>query len=387
MIKLNLHKNSSMKSQYLFFFLCLMYTMPSYGENPEDVISYVNRYKDIAIAEMHRTGIPASIKLGQAILESNSGKSKLAKQSNNHFGIKCKKGWKGQKYYHEDDDYDKKGRLTKSCFRGYPDVESSYIDHSSFLMERDRYAFLFTYHPRDYKQWAYGLKSAGYATAKHYAQTVIGLIERYHLHQYDTHSSLKPAESTAITHTFDENEVLVVFGDAKNDGAEVLKKAEYIKQPEVAVKKPPVEEKVEEKEEEKIILFPPVQQKQPFVINTLQTIKIADSINRKTLAIVAKKHDISMKKLLKYNELNKGQLLIVGQYLFLSKKKKTYLEKKRTHTVLKGETMYSISQRYGIRLKSLLKRNRLKKGQEPLHGEVIALKGKKVKRAPKFRKW
>lgn len=138
---------------------------------------YIDTYKDIAIAEMERYGIPASIKLAQAILESGSGNSQLARVSNNHFGIKCAAGWQGQRTYHRDDN-------PNDCFRVYDDPEQSFRDHSEFLL-RPRYAQLFELDKNDYKGWARGLKAAGYATNPRYAELLVDLIERYGLDQYD----------------------------------------------------------------------------------------------------------------------------------------------------------------------------------------------------------
>jgi len=148
-------------------------------------ISYIDQYKDIAVAEMYRSGIPASIILAQGIHESANGHSRLAKESNNHFGIKCKSYWKGQTYYHKDDDYDNQGNLTDSCFRAYNEVIDSYIDHSNFLMYTAHYSVLFQYDRTDYVAWANGLKSCGYATDKAYAQKLIDKINLYNLHHFD----------------------------------------------------------------------------------------------------------------------------------------------------------------------------------------------------------
>ena len=135
---------------------------------------------------MIRTGVPASIKLAQGILESGKGQSKLAKESNNHFGIKCKEDWSGKTYYHNDDDYNDEGKLIKSCFRVYDHPEDSYFDHSEFLRNRAYYTHLFDLETIDYKGWAKGLKDAKYASVETYDASIIGLINRFHLHQYDT---------------------------------------------------------------------------------------------------------------------------------------------------------------------------------------------------------
>ena len=146
---------------------------------------YIEFYKDLAINESHRSNIPVSIILAQGILESQAGKSNLAMNSRNHFGIKCKSTWTGQKYYHEDDDYDANGNLTKSCFRVYESVEDSYRDHSNFLIHRERYSSLFELKQDDYVGWAIGLQKCGYATNQSYALLLIDLIEKYGLNEYD----------------------------------------------------------------------------------------------------------------------------------------------------------------------------------------------------------
>lgn len=152
---------------------------------PEAPISYIEKHYRIAIEEMRLHGIPASIKLAQAILESDSGRSELATNSRNHFGIKCKNYWIGPAYYHPDDDYCPEGNLIDSCFRVYRSVVDSYRDHSIFLRFSNHYAPLFELEITDYRSWARGLQSAGYATNQRYSEILIRLIERYELYQYD----------------------------------------------------------------------------------------------------------------------------------------------------------------------------------------------------------
>ena len=141
-------------------------------------LQYIRKYAPIAVSEMHKYNVPASITLAQGILESGNGRSQLASKSNNHFGIKCHTGWKGAKVYHDDDE---KGE----CFRKYKYVESSYEDHSQFLSNRRRYASLFTLRKTDYKGWSKGLKKAGYATDKNYPKKLIKIIETYKLYEFD----------------------------------------------------------------------------------------------------------------------------------------------------------------------------------------------------------
>jgi len=163
---------------------------------------YIEAFQTLAIQEMERTGIPASITLAQGIIESAWGKGVLARSSNNHFGIKCKQDWAGKSYQLEDDDFDSEGNLIKSCFRAYEDAASSYIDHSDFLKKGKRYAFLFDIDSKDYVSWARGLQSAGYATDPEYANKLINKIEQYALYRYDYNQEVaieEVEEKTGIT--------------------------------------------------------------------------------------------------------------------------------------------------------------------------------------------
>ena len=176
-------------SYLLFFFFGINYLcgISDHLISEEPVASYIDKYKEIAISEMQRTGIPASIKLAQGILESNSGRSTLAIKANNHFGIKCGNYWQGGTFHREDDDY-RNGQLIKSCFRKYDDASQSFVAHSDFLLHsgsRYRYGFLFDFDPLDYQSWAKGLKKSGYATDLAYAEKLISIIEKYELFQYD----------------------------------------------------------------------------------------------------------------------------------------------------------------------------------------------------------
>jgi flagellum-specific peptidoglycan hydrolase FlgJ len=154
--------------------------------SPEAVkVNYIDQYKDLAIVEMHRTGIPASITLAQGLHESNAGRSPLALEANNHFGIKCKSYWSGQTYYHKDDDLDSRGQLIESCFRSYETAVESYVDHSNFLKHTEHYAPLFSLAKDDYIAWAWGLKQCGYATDPDYAIKLIKIIHQFDLTKYD----------------------------------------------------------------------------------------------------------------------------------------------------------------------------------------------------------
>lgn len=168
------------------FWLCLssLLLLLSFSPSSES-IDYIHQYKDLAVVEMQRSGIPASIILAQGVLESGNGKSTLALAAKNHFGIKCKNYWVGNTYYHIDDDRDESGNLIKSCFRSYDMVIDSYVDHTNFLMFTKYYTSLFGLSSTDYRSWAKGLKSCGYATDPKYAEKLINIIEKYDLHSFD----------------------------------------------------------------------------------------------------------------------------------------------------------------------------------------------------------
>ncbi len=171
----------------LIYFLLIFGSPNTLTSNNYDIIasSYIEQHKELAIIEMHRSGVPASITLAQALIETNAGRSDLATKANNHFGIKCKRTWSGGTYYHEDDDYNNKGELIASCFRAYNSVIESYADHSNFLRTKENYMALFLLDRYDYKNWAYGLSRSGYATNPKYAQMLIDKIEAFGLDAYD----------------------------------------------------------------------------------------------------------------------------------------------------------------------------------------------------------
>ena len=164
--------------------MMLMYVSPKETMKPQ-VLSYIDTYKYVAIDEMVRSGIPASIIMAQGIIESNAGVSHLARESNNHFGIKCKSYWTGSSFYHPDDDRDANGNLIPSCFRKYNTVHESYADHTDFLMSTPHYQALFVYDKTEYEQWAKGLQLCGYASCTSYADNLIRIIHQYNLQELD----------------------------------------------------------------------------------------------------------------------------------------------------------------------------------------------------------
>lgn len=181
--------------------ILLMFTnaLPALTEENGRMINYIEQYKQLAIQEMQRTQIPASIKLAQAILESQAGASTLATKANNHFGIKCGDRWTGETYYIKDDDYDRNGNHIQSCFRVYADPAESFVAHSSFITGEgrttNRYASLFLLPRDDYKGWAEGLQKAGYATHPLYARRLVNIIENYKLYMFDTKNTYRTPEA------------------------------------------------------------------------------------------------------------------------------------------------------------------------------------------------
>jgi LysM repeat protein/predicted transposase YbfD/YdcC len=334
---------------------------------------YINQYKNIAIAEMERTGIPASIKIGQAILESNHGNSKLSRNSNNHFGIKCKKEWRGKKYFHKDDDRDRRGRLIKSCFRVYDNVIDSYIDHSNFLLTRDRYAGLFKLSRTDYKAWAYELKKSGYATAKHYATKLISIIEKNELYILDFQAS-----NPAIAKSYSTSTQLYQYQLQQSKNAKLtIKNLSFLPtkplKPLINTNQSDIPDLGERLYG--VSYFPKRHNiNGVFLNNGLRALALPDGYSLKD---ISKYHKVDVSKLLKYNDLSPNQLLLRGQYIYLMPKETEY-KSKTFHEVKAGETLYIVSQLYGVDYEALRIRNRLNNGNlKP--GMKIKLNGKKVK--------
>ncbi len=277
---------------------------------------YIEKYKEIAIEEMNKNGIPASITLAQGILESGNGNSRLAVQGNNHFGIKCHSDWTG-KTIHEDDD------KKQECFRKYKSAEQSFRDHSDFL-RRKRYAPLFELKLDDYKAWAKGLKKAGYATNPKYPDLLIRLIEENNLSQYDGDKPKVKAKKKKSKSTPPKK--LVV---SKRLGKHQVKIHE----------------------------------------NNIRYIEVKSD---DTIEKIADEFNMGTWQLYKYNDLEKGTVTIPEGNLFLQPKRKK--SKTETHTSLDGETLWAISQTFGVRLKSLRKWNGFEEGHPISAGDQIKLR-------------
>ena len=275
---------------------------------------YIKQYAPLAVEQMRKYKIPASITLAQGLLESGAGYSLLARKSNNHFGIKCHRNWSGRRTYHDDDARDE-------CFRAYPDPKDSYEDHSLFLRQGARYAFLFSLKITDYKGWARGLKKAGYATDPSYANRLITIIEDYELYRYDSRGMSK--------------------SETRNWEKE-LKKKPWLGHPH-----------------------------QVYIANGIAYVVARDG---DSFRLLGKEFDISWKKLVKYNDLHKDYTLEDGDIIYLKGKKKKASKAYAVYIVKDGDSMHSISQKYGIRLRNLYKMNRKDADYVPEVGDRLRLR-------------
>ncbi len=315
----------------LFSVVVLMTMLQSVMAQRITRTQYIDKYSKIAVREMNRVGIPASITLAQGILESGDGNSTLARRANNHFGIKCHKDWKGESMYRDDD-------LPNECFRSYKDADQSFVDHSEFLCTHKRYAFLFDYGTTDYKSWAKGLKQAGYATSPTYAERLIEIIEQNNLMRFDksVEPESTPEERTEIaeqTNNFIEVDVFDMevspFGNIKTNNG-----VDYVE------------------------VLP------------------GDNIEN-----IAARYELEPWQLRMFNDIeSKSVKLKVGQRLYISRKQSKAEKQYKTHTVKKGETMHDIAQQYAIRLKALYKLNLMEEGSQPNEGDTIQLRRKAKKK-------
>jgi LysM repeat protein len=304
---------------------------------PANENAYIQTYKDIAVSEMKRTGIPASITLAQGMIESDEGRSSLAREANNHFGIKCHNDWTGGKVYHDDD-------RKNECFRKYSRPEDSYYDHSDFLKSVPRYNFLFSLAPTDYKGWAHGLKKAGYATNPEYDNMLIRKIEEKNLHYYDTDYKTAPVAQ--------KNQVPVKKTTAIQDTGRIIIPAARVDENNLVVAHVP---RVMEN-------------------NKLKYIIVRDGDTKEK---IEEEFQLLGLELSRYNDLKNDFTISPGQILYLQPKKDKAEAGKEYYTSVEGDTMYLISQRYGIKLKSLYKMNRMQEDSEPAPGSMIWLRNLK----------
>lgn len=291
---------------------------------------YIERYKHIAIDQMERYGIPASITMAQGILESDSGNSLLSKSSNNHFGIKCKKGWRGRKVYYDDD---AKGE----CFRAYPTVEESYDDHAEFLDQQPRYDSLFRYASDDYHSWARGLKACGYATAPDYAERLIRIIEEAKLYLLDRPNGDKlyaqrRHEQKDPDNWFSSQSSTHTAGAVANDVVDVDNYS-------VAIRT-----------------------HKGYSVYMVNGVSYTRAKENDSFKQIGKAFRISAKKLRRYNDLtDPAAEPMTGEVIYLAPKKRRWEGTEKHHICREGETAYAVGQLYGIRTESIIKLNKLHK--------------------------
>lgn len=286
------------------------------------VYQYIDQFKYIAISEMKRSGIPASITLAQGLLESENGNSSLTLRSNNHFGIKCKSTWQGDSVSHDDD-------AIGECFRKYNNPEESYKDHTDFLRSGSRYAFLFNLKADDYKGWAYGLKKAGYATNPRYPEILIRYIEKYDLQQYTRMGLADKIGDDIAIKTIDDNNTVVSVKMDNSPSNNYIVKTKY------------------------------------------QSLDAVRAVKGTSLLAIATSFNIPLYKLMEYNDLQNEGILQKDQWIYLERKNR---ESSAIHNADGNESMYDIAQLYGIQLPFLLQYNKVSANTIPAKGTVLMCK-------------
>lgn len=310
----------------------------------EIINAYIETYRELAIAEMQRTGVPASIKLAQGILETEAGRSDLVRRSNNHFGIKCKSTWSGAKVYHDDD-------ARGECFRAYPSSIDSWRDHSDFLKNNARYAPLFKLDPDDYKGWANGLKAAGYATNPRYPQILIKYIEEYNLNDY----------------------TLIALG--KKRAPDWRPSTNVMASPSpIAMATPAVQPEVIQAE------ITAAKSEYPVGIFMINETRVVFATAGTSIAKLADIHHVTAASIYEFNDLRDDEdILKYDQLIYLQRKRP--VGDKEFYVVETEEDMYEISQRVGIRLENLLQYNQMTMNMKPALGEKIYLQKNRVGKA------
>lgn len=355
-------------------FCLVAFTTCAFSQNK--VQAYIDEFAELAIQEMIRTGVPAAIKLAQGIVETQSGESELVKKSNNHFGIKCKTEWTGDKVYHDDD---AKGE----CFRAYPTAEASYRDHSNFLKTRAHYAFLFDIDPTDYKAWAAGLRKAGYATNPSYPQRLIKIIEEYNLQAFTLTALNRMKEPAVIKNTVAATEPSTPSEPSSNTTSpNLVKEVEKTVSPTTIITSTTSaqqqEQRFEQADAENEMLTEAINNSQqptsnyPNGIFSINNTKVMYAKAGTSLLAIANAHQLSLKKLLEFNELEEEDILTEDQLIFLEKKPKK--SEAQFYTTTSQESPHQIAQKNGIRLDQLLLYNKLNRNDLIPAGKKILLR-------------
>ncbi|GAB4094403.1 glucosaminidase domain-containing protein [Flaviaesturariibacter terrae] len=313
--------------------LVLLVSASAFGQNSLAVRQYIERFRDIAIAEELRTGVPAAITLAQGIHESSAGKSDLVTRSNNHFGIKCKTEWTGARVYHDDD-------ARGECFRSYDAPEQSYRDHSDFLKNRSPYAALFRLDPTDFEGWAYGLKRAGYATNPKYPQILIKLIRDYNLQDYTLMALGRKPKPDADMAVRSNN------GDAQYA-------AQVTSEPTVA---------------------PAKADRYPAGIFRINETPVIHVPKGTSFVAFAQQQGIALTTLFDFNDMKPQDVADRDLLMFLQRKKRAGASD--LHVAQEGETLWEVAQSEGVQVSALLDYNGLGYNRSFVAGELIALSGK-----------
>ena len=330
-------------------------------------------YAHAAMENMRLTGVPASITLAQGILESSSGNSPLAREANNHFGIKCHKEWSGPTYIQDDDEKDE-------CFRKYEDVLDSYRDHAHFLTSRPRYQGLFQLQKTDYQGWAHGLKAAGYATNPNYAPLLIGLIERYQLARYDVEvAGVQPVDAAKEQRLIQEMEE----STPRVSEPQVVPTSETpVRTRETSAGRSgkPAEERTIPSQPQETRTYGSFQKKPETAkpvrsqVTFINGLKVLIAGNEDTEASICEKYALNPRTLAQYNDWSLHTDIKPGTVIFLEPKRNAAAKGAETHLVKDGDSWHSISQTYGISLKWLLKRNGADVGSQLTPGTYLRLR-------------
>ena len=327
-----------MKRLFLSFIIFHLSFSPVGAQSQADILAYIDKYKQIALDQEREFGIPATITLAQGILESGAGKSGLTRNSNNHFGVKALGGWNGGVYKAWDDE------PQKSSFRVYASAAESFRDHSLVLKNSARYRSLFSKSIYDYRGWAIGLQKAGYATATNYASALIGFIDSYRLYAINGGVKLRAGKTVIITRTAGKNKQPTFDASCQQDDDELSEEEENVNN---AVRRWVVD------------------------INDVRCTVLYPGM---TLSSIAMKYDISKQDLLEFNEIASEARLQEGDIVYLDKKKKKYTGAQDFYRTKAGDTLYGISQQFGIRLANLAKMNDKDIFSNIKEGEKIKLK-------------
>jgi LysM repeat protein len=326
---------------------------------------YIFKWREIAVEHMEEYGIPASITMGQAILESGYGNGYLARVANNHFCIKCKSSWTGATITHADDD-------PNDCFRVYESAEESFRDHADFLNEGSRYDFLFAYDADDYKSWAKGLKKAGYATASDYAERLIGVIERYNLQLLDKKNGIKQYdEYLASKYDMDLASLQQSVANTADKSTEVAVSVSAASSAEESIND--IATAYADRGIDPNNFRVTINAHEGYNVYLTNRAHYVVAKSGDSYESLSKLFDVSAANLRRFNDVAKGSQPAEGDIVYIERKLPSWMGQELLHTVAQGETLHDIAQLYGIRLKSLSKINTMRSNAELTAGRTIRL--------------